>query len=123
MEATILLNASENTKLIEDQESSRFVRSVLESAGIDLSEVWIEEELTLDQKVQLRHILSQYQIQIIEDGDGSVEIFLEKESIAKWHKPTYVLKHDHSQLDPKDRLYLEMKVKYSTAFDKKGSND
>jgi len=120
MESTILLDSDENVVLVEAQESSRFIRSMLETMGIDLSEIWIDEKLNIDQKIKLRHVLSQYQVKIIDDSNNTLNIYLNQDLIAKWHKPTYVIRYDNSETDSKKRFFIEMKVKYESIFENEG---
>jgi len=120
MESTILLDSDENVVLVEAQESSRFIRSMLETMGIDLSEIWIDEKLNIDQKIKLRHVLSQYQVKIIDDSNNTLNIYLNQDLIAKWYKPTYVIRYDNSETDSKKRFFIEMKVKYESIFENEG---
>src|SRR5271165_299942 len=109
MRYTILLKRNENTKNIEMQEQSRFIKTILEAleVGIDYKS---EEPLSIEDKVKMRKSLEFYGITIIEIFDGSLKIFAEKELIAEWKKPTYKLKQDFSQVDPKNKLYMEMNI-------------
>jgi len=116
MRYTILLKRNENTKNIEMQEQSRFIKTILEAleVGIDYKS---EEPLSIEDKVKMRKSLEFYGITIIEIFDGSLKIFAEKELIAEWKKPTYKLKQDFSQVDPKNKLYMEMNIEFWTVFE------
>lgn len=120
MESTILLDSDENVVLVEEQESSRFIRSMLETMGIDLSEIWVDEKLNINQKIKLRHVLSQYQVKIIDDSNNTLNIYLNQDLIAKWHKPTYVIRYDNSETDSKKKFFIEMKVRYESIFENEG---
>jgi hypothetical protein len=122
MESTILLDSDENVVLVEEQESSRFIRSMLETMGIDLSEIWVDEKLDINQKIKLRHVLSQYQVKIIDDSNHTLNIYLNQDLIAKWHKPKYVIRYDNSETDSKKRFFIEMKVKYESIFENDGGS-
>lgn len=119
MKGTILLNHYENTKQVEEEEKRRFLRSLLEQMGIpsDQLEFWSSDDpLTVEQRMQLRKVLSSYNIQVIDDPDD-MSIYVEGQRVASWSKPHYILKKDTSQLDPKKRLYLEMLIECWSLFE------
>lgn len=119
MKGTILLNHYENTKQVEEEEKRRFLRSLLDQMGIppDQLEFWSSDEpLTIEQRMQLRKVLSSYNIQVIDDPDD-MSVYVEGQKVASWSKPNYKLKKDISQLDPKKRLYLEMGIECWSLFE------
>lgn len=118
MEGTILLDAHENTKQIEEEEKNRFVKNILETVGIPMEKVWDDkEQLSIEGKIKLRNILSSYSVNIIDDMDGGLKIYVDKEVVAEFKKPFYILKRDNNQIDPKKRAYLEMQITTWSAFD------
>src|SRR5665213_3972902 len=120
MKGTVLLNYNENTHQIEEEEKSRFLRGFLEQCfenapevSEQIASIWnVDGPLSTPQKVKLRSVLSTYGIQIVDDLDGHLQIYLENEKAAEWYKPTYKLKRDPSQKDRKKQLYLEMCISY-----------
>ncbi len=104
---------NENTRIIEDQTKHMFVKDALESLGIDLSEVWTDEELvpSVNTRIALRNFLNSYNIRIIDDLDGGLQIYYKSELVASWKKASYKLQNDINELDPKKRLYTEMYIK------------
>lgn len=118
MEGVILLNASENTNKVEEEEKARFVREILDNIGLPLEGIWDDNgEMSIDGKIKLRSILSSYGMHIIDDMSGGLEIYAKKEKIAIWYRPQYTLKRDYSAIDPKKKLYLEMKIKNWSSFE------
>lgn len=124
MKGTILLNYDENTRQVEDEEKARFLRGILEQcfAGTDVAiqvgEIWnVDGPLPPVQKVKLRTILATYGIQVIDDKDGHLTIYLENKKIAEWQKCTYKLIKEPRVFDPKKRLYLEMTIDCWSIFD------
>lgn len=118
MKSIILLSSNENTAAVETEEQNRFIRSILETLGLPIDELWDEAGvLSIGNKIKLRSILSAYSIQIIDTNDGEMQIYCEGTVIAKFHKPEYILKKDLKQIDPKKRLYLEMKIDNWSIFD------
>ncbi len=119
MKATILLNYNENTHKVEDEEKNRFLRDLLEQMGTPISTFWVGDELSLSiqQKIQLRKLLITYSIQVIDDNDGNVRVYVDGELVGEWHKCTYKLKRDFSQIDPKKQLFLEMTINCWTLFE------
>ena len=116
MQYQILLDRGENTKKVEEQEQARFVKSVLEALEAPI-EFDPDSELSFDDKKKFRQALRNYNISIITDHDGGLEIFVERELIAKWHKCKYKLKEDRHEIDRSKRLFWEMTVDCWTIFD------
>lgn len=124
MKGTILLNHSENTRQIEDEEKARFLRGLLEQmfentdVVAKIGEIWVNDgPLVPAQKVKMRELLDNFHIQVIDDSDGRMKIFVDGELIGEFFKSHYKLKRDLSQLDRKKRLYLEMSVECWTVFE------
>jgi hypothetical protein len=46
-----------------------------------------------------------------------MQVFVEGELIAEWFKPTYKLKRDLKERDPKKQMYLEMEVNCWSLFE------
>lgn len=118
MKSVLLLNHNENTKLIEEEEKNRFLFSLLVDMGIDLGDL-LNSNLILDieDKIKLRNILSVYNVRVIDDQDGHMQVYVDSELIGEWHKCEYKLKTDLSELDPKKKLYLEMSINYWSIFE------
>jgi len=117
MKATILLNYGDNTKSVEDEEKNRFLHDILEQMGIPL-DFWISvNSLSVEQKIKLRRILVNYNIQVLDDLDGNMQIYVEDELVGEWRKCTYKLKRDLRILDPRKQLYLEMLIDCWTVFE------
>lgn len=126
MKGTILLNYNEDTRQVEDEEKARFLRLILEQCfentdvATQIQTIWSSDgPLPASQKVKLRGILATYGIQVIDDFDGHMQIYLENELIAEWFKCTYKLKRDLRVIDPRKRIYLEMEVNCWSVFDDK----
>lgn len=118
MRGTILLNADENTNRVEEEEKLRFTKEVLDNMGIPMENVWAEESsLSVGGKIKLRSILSSYSVTVIDDMGGGLQIYHDRELIAEWRKPSYILKRDFNQIDPKKHLYLEMHIDYTSIFE------
>lgn len=118
MKATILLNYNENTKKVEDEEKTRYLRNILEMMGMPIQEFWPNDEpLSVDQRMKMRGVLAKYGVQVIDDLDGHMEIYVEGEKVAEWLKSSYKLKRDLSERDPRKQLYLEMEVTCWSLFE------
>jgi hypothetical protein len=118
MKGTILLNYSDNTKQVEDEEKTRFLRGILDQMSVPIGEFWIADgPLSIDQKIKLRGILASYGIQVIDDLDGHMQIYVEGEKVAEWFKCTYKIKRDLRQIDPRKQFYLEMEVNCWSVFE------
>jgi hypothetical protein len=126
MKGTILLNYSDNTRQVEDEEKARFLKVILgqcfenTDVAAQIETIWsVDGPLPASQKVKLRGVLATYGIQVIDDLDGHMRIYLENELIAEWYKCTYKLKRDLRAIDPRKRVYLEMEVNCWSVFDDK----
>jgi hypothetical protein len=118
MKGVLLLNYDENTRVVEEEEKYRFLHSLLDQMGIPVNEFWSGDiSLSIDQKIRLRGILATYNIQVIEDIDGHMQVYVENDLVGEWNKCNYKLKKDLRQLDPKKRLYLEMEIDYWSIFE------
>lgn len=117
MKGTILLNYDDNTKKVEEEEQLRFLRTLLEQMGVPVDEFWTTDDLSISQKMKLREILLTYGIQVINDLDGHLQVYVENELVGNWDKCTYKLKRDLRQLDPRKQLFLEMEVSCWSIFD------
>jgi hypothetical protein len=118
MKGTILLNYDDNTQKVEDEEKTRFLKSLLEQMGVPIDDFWTaDSSLSVNQKIKLRGILATYAIQVIDDLDGHMQVYVEGEKVGEWNKCTYKLKKDLRELDPKKQLYLEMYVDCWTIFE------
>lgn len=126
MKGTILLNYNEDTRQVEDEEKARFLKLILDQCfentdvAAQIQTIWNSDgPLPASQKVKLRGILATYGLQVIDDFDGHMQIYLENELIAEWFKSTYKLKRDLRAIDPRKRIYLEMEVNCWSVFDDK----
>jgi hypothetical protein len=118
MQGTILLNYNENVKQVEEEEKTRFLRGLLEQMGVPVEEFWTTDtSLSIDQRIKLRNILATYGIQVIDDLDGHMQVYVDKELVGEWFKSTYKLKRDLRELDPKKQLYMEMTINFWTIFE------
>lgn len=118
MKGTILLNYNENFQNVEGEEKTRFLRGILEQMGLPIQEFWENDSmLTIEQKIKLRNLMSMYSIQVIDDRDGNLSIFVEGELVGEWYKCTYKLKRDPGQIDRRKQLYLEMDISYWSLFE------
>lgn len=118
MKATILLNHNENTAKVEEEEKTRYLRNILEQIGIPILEFWENDgPLSVEQRMKLRGILRTYGIQVIDDLDGHMQIYVDDELVAEWFKCRYKLKRDLRERDPRKQLYLEMEVNCWSLFE------
>lgn len=118
MQATLLLDYNENIRQVEEEERDKFLKSIIAEMGVPIEEFWTTDgPLSVDQRIKLRAILNTYSIQVIDDLDGHMQIYVEDKLVAEWHKCTYKLKRDLRKLDPRKQLYLEMEVNCWSLFE------
>lgn len=115
---TVIFLDREDQKQTEEEEANIFIRDILENIGIpDLDEIWPEPILTVQNKIELRKLLSKFNINIVDAGNKTFKIYVDKELIGEWNTPKYRLLQDLSQVDPKKKLYLEMTTDCWSVFD------
>ena len=121
---TILLNAGDDTGEVAKEMRESFLRSTLAEMGIPL-DFWEEDSgiLNVQQKIQLRKLLSDYEVQVVEDNDGAMEVYVGDDLIAEWFKPTFKLKKDLKERDVKKQAYIEMTVIFNSVFVENNSSD
>ena len=118
MKGFILLNFDEDLHKVEEEEKYKFIKQLLEETGAPINEVWESSNIpTIKERISLRGFLQKFAIQIIDNGDGGVSVYAEKDLIGSWHKPIYKLKRDFSQLDPKKQLFHEMEISFWSIFE------
>lgn len=116
MRYTILLDNSEKIREVETQEQARFIRSLLDALEVPIE--WNpDEQLTVESKIQFKKSLNIYNINVIDDADGGLKVYVNNEMIGEWIKCKYKLKEDPSQLDSNKKLYLEMNVNFWSIFE------
>lgn len=116
MKYQILLLRNEDRKAVEGQEQARFIKSVLEALEVPI-EFDPDVPLSVEDHQRLRHSFKEFNIHVINDVDGGVQITIGEDLIAEWYKSTYKLKQDVSERNPQDKLYLEMTVNFWTIFE------
>lgn len=116
MEYCILLNRNEDTKSVEGQEQSRFIKSILEALEVPI-EFNPDEALSIENRQKLRHHFKEFNLHIIDDINGGIKVYVGEDLIGEWYKSTYKLKQDLTQKHHQDRLFLEMLVKFWTIFE------
>lgn len=118
MESKILLNYSENVKNIEEEEKFKFLQYILSNLALPDTEDLLNieySELDIDTKLKLKKVLMDYHINVVEGED--IDVYIDKDLIAKMEKPTYKIKRDMSEVDPKKQLYQEMTVRFYSLFE------
>jgi len=117
MKQVFLLNSDDNTFQVEEEEKQNFLRELLENMGLPISDFWQPNQtLNIQEKIKLRNILGAFNIVVIDNLDGHMQIYHDDELIGEWNKCKYKLKKDLRQIDPKKQFYLEMEADFWTIF-------
>ena len=91
-----------------------WTRNVLLKTGMDIEDCFPEEddpdEMTLEQKINLRSALKINDILVLSSPEGGINIYFEKEIIGIWKKPYHILHEDLAQLDPKKSFILVFRL-------------
>jgi hypothetical protein len=127
MQQKVLLSRHEDIHKVCLEDRFRFTRSVLEALGLPIGEVWKNDVPTVEEKVLVRNMISNYQIFVSDMGDGVVKIYATETAengakpvhtlVAEWKAPSFILKEDKTNIDPDKRLYIEMTQDFWTIFD------
>lgn len=127
MQQKILLSRHEDTHKICLEDRLKFTKSVLEALGLPIGEIWKGDIPTVEERILVRSMLSNYQVFVSDIGDGVVKIYVTETAengalpkhtlIAEWKAPSFILREDKSNIDPDKRLYLEMTQDFWTIFD------
>jgi hypothetical protein len=117
MKQVFLLNSDDNTFQVEEEEKQNFLRELLENMGLPISDFWQPNQtLNIQEKIKLRNILGAFNIVVIDNLDGHMQVYHDDELIGEWNKCKYKLKKDLRQIDPKKQFYLEMEADFWTIF-------
>jgi hypothetical protein len=116
IERSIFLDR-EDTRLIEEEEQSLFIRGILEEFGVPLEDIWPDTLLTIEQKIKLRGLLGKLDIEIINDGDRECQIYYQNNKLAEWFKPRFILREDKGARTLNKKLYYEMVIKTWSIYD------
>jgi hypothetical protein len=111
----------EDARKVEEEERNLFLRGVLEQMGVSLDEIWPEIILTVEQKRKLRDILSQLELEIVDDRDRGFKIYSRNDLVAEWFKPRFILREDKSARSLSKKLYYEMIIKTESLYEGENS--
>lgn len=103
----ITLQRSEQQE-VELREKTNFINDILLRIGFYASEADFEEIVSMQSLRKLKNLLNKCNIEILDDCNNGIKIYLENKLVAEWFKPSYVLKNNPNVIDPKKRFYLEM---------------
>ena len=99
----------------EAREKANWVKSILTSIGLPTDD-W-SEQLSMDDLRRIRQELKSLDIDILDDTNFGIEIYYQGEPIAEWRRPSFVLRENPRERDPKERYYLEMHLNCRSVFD------
>lgn len=128
MKTTIFINREDASKT-EAEEQYKFIKFNIEALDLDLDINEILPDLyidfTADKKIKLRELLNKFNVLILNDGAGQVQIIMHDENtkskqvIAEWKKCRFDLKIDISEPNPNKRLYMAMHIDCWSVFEEK----
>ena len=126
---TSRLASRDNYREVEKEWQYEFIYYVLSNIGIpeNILNVCFPEDglnaLTVQHKIELRHHMNKFDVTIVDDLDGGIKIFVERDLIAEWKKCKFILKEDHKEINPSKRLYMEIRADIWTIFEEGDKND
>lgn len=106
-------------KSIIEEEQYLFVYSILSQLDLPLEEILPDSytEFDRDHKIALRSLLEKFSLNIVDNRDGEIKIYHEKDILAIWKKPLYKRKIDRSEIDRKKRIYIELTLETWSVFE------
>lgn len=114
----------EDIKAVEEEEREAFVRGIIAGFGLEhpqykpFDELWPENSLlTPEQRATLRKFLSEFDVEIIRNGEREVQIYVNGALAAEWLTPFVALKTDMSQPNHLKRVFAEMHIKRGSNFE------
>jgi len=112
----------EDAKKTEQEELQNFIHSLLSEINLPINDIWPEEGLlSINQKIYLKNLLAKFNINIISSDCDDTLIYVDKDLIATWKKPRYILKTDPSEINQAKKIFLEMIIEYESVFEQKES--
>jgi|SRR5208283_4912173 len=124
MKYKLLLNTNENTRAVEDEEKTKFLKYILEKMGVPIQEFWASDDpLSIDQRIQLRGILSTFGVQVIDSLDGLFQIYAGGDIAGEMYKPTYKLRRDLREIDRRKQPYVEMEIETWSPFEEEQTDN
>ena len=110
-----------DAKEVTEKVKFQWMKSVLQQMGIDWGDNLDPDDpddLSIIQRAYIRRILDQNKnLNIVDDHDGGVVIYVEKEPIAEWKKPYYRLHSDPTELNRHKKWYISIEVSCWSVFD------
>lgn len=116
----ILVNRHE-AREVEHEEKVKWLYSVLEQMEIPIAEWW-PEETSMENIRKIKPKLRMLGIDIINDAEDGILIYLNDELIAEWQQPWYKLVEDPKERDVKYRFYYEMHLRRRCIFEDQQQN-
>jgi hypothetical protein len=114
----------EDARKVEEEERDAFIKGVLESIGIPLDDVWPGKRLAnVEQKMDFQKRMEEFELDILDDGDHGVKIYVGEDLIAEWLRPQFVLRTDRKARHPSKRLFYEMTIRFWSMFDEGDEDD
>jgi hypothetical protein len=108
----------EDARKVEEEERDTFIKGVLTSIGIPLDDVWPGERLeNVEQKIEFQKRMEEFELDILNDGDHGVKIYVGDELIAEWFRPQFVMHTDRRARRPSKRLFYEMTIRFWSMFE------
>ncbi len=120
------LASRDNYREVEEEWRLEFIYYVLSNIGIPedvLDECFPEDGITVRHRIKLRHHMKAFDVTIVDDRDGGIKIFFERDVIAEWKKCKFVLREDLKEVDPSKRLYTEIEADVWTIFNEGNADD
>lgn len=113
----IFITGRHDAREVAEENKYQFIRLVLFNLGIPEEEIEpclpeTSKEFNLNHKIYLRNVLKKFDLNVVDDGDGGIKIYLENTKIAEWKKCKFVMKEDLSTIEPSERIYMEVHAEF-----------
>lgn len=123
MNFVVLANRHDYRKVIEELKYE-FTSDIINK--LELPEDEVNEclpnnfsDFDVNKKIKLRNLLGKFNVNIIDDKDGGIKIYVENEQIAEWKKCFIRIKQNPAALNISEKVFVEIHVDCSSVFEEK----
>lgn len=117
----LIFASKDNYKIVSEQLRFAWLKNILFQIGINLDNCFPESDdpndQTIEQKINLKKILSDNNMCIEDNNDDSLFIYVQNQLIAWWKTPLYDKREDHAERDKQKRFYIGINIEYSSCFE------
>lgn len=101
-------------KQVANKLRDEWIKFVIVSTHADFKDAFEDEDLSILDKAQVRKTLEQNAMSVIDNYDGSVDIYVGEDCIGHWDKPYFKI---HTGLNKRSPIFVEIELSCWSVFD------